>query len=61
MQTPSDCNLVSLFLNNRLLTAEFLCGMPRERVLVDGLKGAAVGLTVCLRVIALQAAAGKVG
>ena len=61
MRTPSDCELVSLFLNDRLLTAEFLCGMLRERVLIDGLKGAAAGLTVCLRAIALRAAAGEVG
>ena len=61
MRTPSDCELVSLFLNNRLLTAEFLCRMPRERVLIDGLKGAAAGLTVCLRAIALWATVGEVG
>ena len=35
--------------------------MLRERVLVDGLKGVATGLTVCLRAIALRAAAGEVG
>ena len=35
--------------------------MLRERVLVDGLKGAAAGLTVRLRAIALRAAAGEVG
>ena len=61
MRTPSDCKLVSLFLNDRLLTAEFLCGMLRERVLIDRLKGAAAGLTVCLRTITLWTAVGEVG
>ena len=35
--------------------------MLRERVLVNGLKGVAMGLTVCLRMITLQAAVGEVG
>ena len=35
--------------------------MLRERVLIDRLKGAATGLTVCLRAIALWAAVGEVG
>ena len=61
MQTLSNCDLVSLFLNDRLLTTEFLCRMLRERVLIDGLKGMATGLTVCLRTITLWTAVGEVG
>ena len=35
--------------------------MLRERVLINGLKGTAAGLTVRLRAIALRAAVGEVG